>query len=151
MTEQATTTTTTTCRYPGCENAPAPASGQPGRPPEYCEDPGHNRVTAWRERRRLDAEQQGIVTSAADDEQPVTMARVSGAELLREMRAMSDRLAGVAGRLAEAAATVADPTAAEAEMEAMRAGAEKRAVDAEDRTVTEIPWRWSPASRPRSH
>src|ERR1035441_10787590 len=120
MTEQADTTTTT-CRYPGCQHALAPARGQPGRPPEYCEDPGHNRVTAWRERRRLHAEQQGIVTSAADDEQPVTMARVSGAELLREMRAMSDRLAGVAGRLAEAAATGAPPTPAQAE----RAGAEE--------------------------
>src|SRR6266545_3952124 len=92
-------TTATTCRYPGCEQAPARASGQPGRPPEYCEDPAHNRVTAWRERRRLDAEQQGTVTSDAETEQPVTMARVTGAELLRSLRAEADRVAGIAARL----------------------------------------------------
>ena len=33
MTEQ--TTAAVTCKFPGCDNAPEPASG-PGRPPEYC-------------------------------------------------------------------------------------------------------------------
>ena len=36
MTEQ---TSTATCKFPGCENAPEPAAAKPGRPPEYCADP----------------------------------------------------------------------------------------------------------------
>src|ERR1019366_5569702 len=132
-TEQADATTT--CKYPGCENVPARASGQPGRPPEYCEDAGHNRVTAWRERRRLDAEQHGAVTTDAGTEQPVTMARVTGAELLRSLRAEADRVSGIAERLREAIATVGNPTAAEVELEAMRTAAEQRAATAEARAA----------------
>ena len=41
MTEQ---TSTATCKYPGCENPPGPASAEPGRPPQYCTDPAHNAV-----------------------------------------------------------------------------------------------------------
>ena len=34
----------TTCRYPGCEDLSERPSGKPGRPQEYCADPGHDRV-----------------------------------------------------------------------------------------------------------
>ena len=90
MTEQ---TSTATCKYPGCEATPERAAG-PGRPPEYCADPGHNKVTAWRERKRLADAERGVTTTDADTEQPVTMARVPGAEILREMRALADKLTG---------------------------------------------------------
>ena len=53
-----TPTTRPTCKHPGCPEPAAPAAG-PGRPPEYCEGRGHNRVSAWRERRRLAAAQPG--------------------------------------------------------------------------------------------
>jgi len=54
MTEQ---TTAATCKYPGCENTPEAATARAGRRPEYCADPAHNPVTAWRERKRAaDAE-----------------------------------------------------------------------------------------------
>jgi hypothetical protein len=46
-------------------------------------------VSAWRERRRLAAEgsgQEAPAAAAPDTDQPVTMARVTGAELLRQMR-----------------------------------------------------------------
>src|SRR5260221_1157518 len=96
MTEQ--TSTATTCKYPGCEAAPE-RNGGPGRPDEYCADPGHNKVTAWRERRRLADAERGVTTTAADTEQPVTMARISGTEMLRQMRDLAGTLAGVADRL----------------------------------------------------
>jgi colicin import membrane protein len=99
---------TATCRYPGCEESPERPSGKPGRPPEYCAHPGHDRVSAWRERRRLAAEDAGLTTSDADTEQPVTMARVSGAQLVRDASLTADRLAGIADRLYEAVATGLD-------------------------------------------
>jgi colicin import membrane protein len=113
----------TTCRYPGCQNPPKPSSG-PGRAPQYCDDPGHNAMTAYRERKRLTDPEHGTTTTDADTDQPVTMARITGAELLRQMRELAGALAGTADRLTGAVATMADPTAAEAEVEAARAAAE---------------------------
>ena len=127
MTEQ---TGTATCKYPGCQNAPEAATARPGRPPEYCTDPAHNAVSAWRERKRLADAERGVVTSDAEAEQPVTMARVTGAEMLRQARDLAGQLAGVADRLTGAVATLGDPTAAEAEVESARAAAEQRAATA---------------------
>jgi len=119
------------CKHPGCNAPAAPATG-PGRPPEYCGGRGHTKVTAWRERRRLAAAAAG---TTADTDTPVTMARVTGAELLRLLRAEADRVADIAARLLEAVETVTDPTAAEAEVEAVRAAAEQRAATAEARAA----------------
>jgi hypothetical protein len=58
----------------------------------------------------------------ADTDQRVTMARMTGAELLRQMRELIGTLAATADRLTGAVATVADPTAAEAERRAAMAG-----------------------------
>lgn len=129
----------TTYKYPGCPQPPDQAPG-PGRPPGYCADPAHNKVSAWRERRRLAAAETGAVTTAADSGQPVTMARISGAELLRQMRDLGDRLAGIAGQLTSTAATLADPTAAEAEVESARTAAEQRAATAEARAAAAEMW-----------
>jgi colicin import membrane protein len=96
---------------------------------------GSTKVTAWRERRRLAAAQAGTTVSPADTSNPVTMARVTGAELLRMLRAEADRVSGIADRLREAVETVTDPTAAEAEVEAVRAAAEQRAAVAEARAA----------------
>src|SRR5258708_19868512 len=106
MTEQ--TSTATTCKYPSCEAAPE-RTGGPGRPAEYCADPGHNKVTAWRERRRLADIERGVTTTDAETEQPVTMARVTGAEMLRQMRDLAGQLGGVADRLTGTVAPLADP------------------------------------------
>src|SRR6266571_7127246 len=94
MTSQNPATTERACAYPGCTQPAAPPTG-PGRPPEYCEGRGHTKVTAWRERRRLAAAAAGTATSAADTENPVTTARVTGAELLRSLRTEADRVAGI--------------------------------------------------------
>src|SRR5882724_1430828 len=131
--------TGTACKYPGCPQ-PADQAPGPGRPPGYCADPAHNKVSAWRERRRLAAAEAGAVTTAADSEQPVTMARISGAELLRQMGDLGDRLAGIAGQLTSTAATLADPTAAEAEVESARTAAEQRAASAEARAAAAEMW-----------
>src|SRR5260221_10908495 len=116
-------TTTTTCKFPGCENPPEPTPG-PGRPGGFCADPGHNKVTAWRERKRLADAERGVTTTDAETEQPVTMARVTGAEMLRQMRDLAGQLGGVADRLTGTVAALGDPTAAEAEGESARAAAE---------------------------
>jgi chromosome segregation ATPase len=123
-----------TCKHPGCTEPAATASG-PGRPPEYCEGRGHTKVTAWRERRRLAAAAAGITAGPADTDTPVTMARVTGAELLRLLRVEADRVSDIATRLRQAVETVTDPTAAEAEVEAVRAAAEQRAAAAEARAA----------------
>jgi len=130
-----TTTSATarsTCKHPGCAEPAATATG-PGRPPEYCQGRGHTKVTAWRERRRLAAAAVGITAGPADT--PVTMARVTGAELLRLLHAEADRISDIAARLRQAVETVTDPTAAEAEVEAVRAAAEQRAAAAEARAA----------------
>jgi hypothetical protein len=44
------------------------------------------RVSAWRERRRLAAEQADTTISPAEDGSPLTMAKMTGAELLRLLR-----------------------------------------------------------------
>src|SRR5712691_8725956 len=132
MTEQTSPpASTVTCKFPRCENAPETATAKPGRPPEYCADPAHNPVSAWRERKRLADAERGVITSDAEAEQPVTMARVTGAEILRQMRDLAGTLAATAERLTGAVATIGDPTAAEAEVEAARAAAEERAAVAE--------------------
>src|SRR5947209_15466573 len=99
------TTARNACKHPGCDQPAASATG-PGRPPEYCEGRGHTKVTAWRERRRLAAAKAG--TTAADTDRPVSMARLTGAELLRSLRTEADRVAGIASQLREAVETLTD-------------------------------------------
>src|SRR5260370_24421096 len=111
MTEQ---TSAVTCKYPGCE-APPERTGGPGRPAEYCADAGHNKVSAWRERRRLADAERGVTATEAEAEQPVTMARISGAEMLRQMRDLAGRLAGVAHPPTRAGAPPGEPAARQAE------------------------------------
>ena len=133
MSSENTATTSKTCSYPGC-GQPAKPAGETGRPSEYCEDPKHTKVSAWRERKRLQAEQAGAATTA-DTDRPVSHARVTGAELLRSLRGEADRLAGIARQLSDAAETMTDPMAAEAEVEAIRAEAAQRATTAEARAA----------------
>ena len=124
-----------TCKYPGCGQPAAPAAGT-GRPPEYCTGRGHTRVSAWRERRRLAAEQAGTVISPAEYGSPLTTAKMTGAELLRLLRAEADRITALGAGLRDRIDTLTDPTAAEAEVEAVRAAAEQRAAAAEARAAS---------------
>jgi colicin import membrane protein len=129
-----TTIARTTCKYPGCGQPAAPAGGT-GRPPEYCAGRGHTRVSAWRERRRLAVEQAGTTISPAEDGSPLTAAKMTGAELLRSLRAEADRITALGAGLRDRIDTLTDPTAAESEVEAVRAAAEQRAATAEARAA----------------
>ena len=95
----------------------------------------HQRVSAWRERRRLAAEQAGTTISPAEDGSPLTTAKMTGAELLRSLRAEADRITALGAGLRDRIDTLTDPTAAEAEVEAVRAAAEQRAATAEARAA----------------
>ena len=114
-----------TCKFPGCDQAPAPADG-PGRPPAYCINPEHTALKAWRERQRLAAGQTGVTVSDAGAELPVTMARASALEMLREMRTLADRMTDLADQAArdQAAAHAAAERAAAAEARADHARAD---------------------------
>lgn len=128
-----TTVARETCKYPGCGQPAVPASGA-DRPPEYCAGRGHIRVSAWRERRRLAAEQAGTTISPAEDGNPLTTAKMTGTELLRSLRAEADRIAALGTGLRDRIDTLTDP--AEAEVEAVRAAAEARAAAAKQRAAT---------------
>ena len=65
-------------------------------------------MTAWRERKRLADAERGVTTSEAETEQPVTMARVTGAELLRQMRELAGTMTATAERLTASVATIGD-------------------------------------------
>jgi hypothetical protein len=133
MASENTTTTPKTCSYPGCGQPVKPA-GETGRPSEYCDNSKHTKVSAWRERKRQQAEQAGTSTAASTD-LPVSHARVTAPELLRSLRVEADRLAGIVAQLGDAAGTLTDPIAVEAELEAVRADAAQRATTAEARAA----------------
>ncbi len=65
----------------------------------------------------------------ADTDAPVTMAKATGAKLLRQLHTEAARIVGIADRLRDAVETATDPPAAEAE--AVRAVAEQRAAEAD--------------------
>jgi hypothetical protein len=104
------TTARPTCSFPGCDQLAAPAE-KPGRPPEYCAGRGHTRASAWKERRRLNAEKNGTTISAAEE---------------RAQAAEADRDAAVAKARADADKRIAD---AQAERDAAIAKAQTDAAD----------------------
>ena len=139
MTSTTPEATAVRCAYPGCENEPRAAEDGAGAKPKYCGQPDvltgkpHDALTAFRRRQEL--ARAAVTTTDADTEQPVTMARQSGAEFLRQMRDLAGKLADVTGRLTDAAATLGDTGAAEAEIESAQKAAEQRATAAEARAA----------------
>src|SRR5260370_3646722 len=105
------TTARNQCKYPGCDQAAAPATG-PGRPPEYCEGRGHTKVTAWRERPHPAAAQAGTTPRPPHTQNPRTMAPGTRSEPLRSPRPQPHPLAALADRRRDPAPTVAAPTPA---------------------------------------
>ena len=90
MTSTTPEATAVRCAYPGCENEPRAAEDTAGAKPKYCEQPDpvtgkpHSALTAFRRRQELrQAAGAGGTTTDADTEQPVTMARATGADLLQ--------------------------------------------------------------------
>jgi colicin import membrane protein len=114
-------------QVPRLRAAPGPCTGT-GRPPEYCAGRGHTRVAAWRERRRLAAEQTRTTISPAEDANLVTLAKMTGEELLRSLRAEADRAAAEQRAAAEARAAAAERRAARLSSSAPRPAGRDTAV-----------------------
>lgn len=71
------------CRLPGCSRPAEAGDDGPGRPREYCDEPTHNRASAWRARRAGG----GAPDRAIPDDmgRPVTMAAARGSELTSQV------------------------------------------------------------------
>ena len=108
--------TTEMCAFPGCERPVAPAGEGAGRPSRYCEQPGHNAQSAFRERRRRAAagELDGSEAEQGGGERPVSLA---GATL----RSVAARLIGDLERTRDALGVLTDTEQLEAELAAVRA------------------------------
>ncbi len=142
------------CRFPGCERPTEEPSSDIGRLPEYCDNPGHNRASAWRARnpgpRR--AARAGTATAdapavAADLGRPVTMATARAeagmAGLVTQVdrfttafRAEADRMLAQLAALADDVRTAGDPDAAAVQIAAVTADAEARIAEAAARAAT---------------
>jgi len=118
-----------TCRFPGCERPAAPAEEGAGRPPEYCEDPTHNRGAAWRARRATAAVTAG--RAVPDDlDRPVSMARARAGEYAERVAAQVETLTVTLGTVVAELRTLGDPDAAAVQIDAVTAEAEQRVAEA---------------------
>ena len=97
-----------TCRYPGCQRPAMASEGGTGRPPEYCDDPSHNRAAAWRARQRAS---EGV---HAAETRPVDAARQRASEITGQVTGMIEHLGQQLTTLVDELRTVSDPEAVEA-------------------------------------
>ncbi|WP_051973733.1 TniQ family protein [Cryobacterium sp. MLB-32] len=119
------------CRFPGCVRPAVSTDSGSGRPPEYCDNDGHNRAAGWRARRRLAAELSG---NAPDDQRPVDAARQRAGELCDQVAGMAPHLVQQLTAFIEELCIVADPDAAEAQIESVTAEAAAHIAAATART-----------------
>lgn len=118
------------CRFPGCRR-PAMASGAgTGRPPEYCDDPAHNRASAWRARQRTGEDMTGVAES-----RPVDSARQRASEITGQVSGMIEHLGQQLTALVEELRTVGDPGAAEAQIESVASEAAEQVAAANARAT----------------
>ena len=103
-----------TCRFPGCQRPPEAPEASTGRPPEYCDDPTHNRASAWRARQQVN----DAATRAAEA-RPVDLARQRASEITGQVTGMIELLGQQLTVLVEELRTVRDPEAAEAQIESV--------------------------------
>jgi len=125
---------TRTCRFPGCQRPPAPAEEGVGRPPEYCDDPAHNRGAAWRARRAAAA----VTAERAvpdDLDRPVSMARARAGEYAERVAAQVHTLTATLATVVTELRTLGDPDAAAAQIDAVTADAEQRVAEATARAA----------------
>ncbi len=120
-----------TCRFPGCVRAAVSADSGKGRPPEYCDDDGHNRAAGWRARRRLADEPSRNIE---DEKRPVDAARQRAGELSGQITGMLEHLGQQLTALKEELQTVADPDAVEAQIESVTTEAATQVAAATTRT-----------------
>ena len=119
-----------TCRFPGCERPAVAAEAGTGRPPEYCDDEGHNRAAAWRARRRLGTEP---ARGLEEEKRPVDAARQRASEIRGQVAGMVEHLGQQLNTLVEELRTASDPDAAEVEIETVTTEAAERVATASAR------------------
>lgn len=120
------------CRFPDCSQHAAPSESGAGRPPEYCDDPAHNRAAAWR------ARQAQRSSGAADDkgaDRPVDSARQRASEIRSQVSGMIEHLEGQLRVLVEELGTVGDLDAAEAQAESVASDAAEKVASAAARAT----------------
>ena len=122
-----------TCRFPGCVRVVVPVEGVTGRPPEYCDDPGHTRAAAWRARRRAAQETTG--RPVVDEDRPVDAARQRASEIRGQVAGMGEHLVQQLHALVDELRTLSDPDAAEAQIEAVTTEAAERVTAASARAA----------------
>src|SRR5579859_4291370 len=126
------TTAPQQCAYPGCEQPPAAPGSDRGAKPKYCDDPGHNPLSAHRERRRRLAEASGQRAEEIGG-QPVTLGITRAAELVAALEKITKQHADTLTRALTELREVGDVESAEAEVYAARASADQRVANAEAR------------------
>jgi colicin import membrane protein len=125
------------CAYPGCDHPPAAPGSDRGAKPKYCDDPGHNPLSAHRERRRKTAETSGQRTEETGG-QPVTLGITRAAELVLTLEKLTAQHADTLTRAIAELRAAGDIESAEAEVYAARTSADQRIATAEARLAEEI-------------
>lgn len=121
------------CRFPGCPLPAAASESGSGRPPEYCDDPAHNRAAAWRERKRLQR-----LVETRDPEvtaRPVQAAQQRAAEITTQLTQLADRFLDQLPKALEELRTLGDLTAAEAQIATVQSEAQEQIAAASARAV----------------
>lgn len=119
-----------TCRFPGCQRPPEAPEASTGRPPEYCDDPTHNRASAWRAR-----QQTSDAATRAAETRPVDSARQRASEITGQVSGMIEHLGQQLTALVEELRTVGDPEAAEAQIESVSSEAAEQVAAANVRAT----------------
>jgi chromosome segregation ATPase len=130
-------TTSQHCAYPGCVQPPAAPGSDRGAKPKYCDDPGHNPLSAHRERRRREAEVSGQRAEETGG-QPVTLGLTRAAELVHALEKLTAQHADTLIRAITELRAAGDIESAEAEVYAARTSADQRVATAEARVAEEI-------------
>ena len=115
--------TTEICAFAGCERPVVPGPEGAGRPARYCELPGHNAQTAFRERRRRAAAGEGDDGDAERDggDRPVSLAAMSLRALASKLSGDLQRTSADLERTREVIGVLTDTEQLEAELAAVRA------------------------------
>src|SRR5262249_7427653 len=129
-------TTPQHCAYPGCDQPPAAPGSDRGAKPKYCDDPGHNPLSAHRARRRRECEA-SAQRAEEPGGQPVTFALTRASELVRALEKLTTQHAETLTRVVAELRAVGDIESAEAEVYAARTSAEQRVATAEARLAEE--------------
>lgn len=127
------------CHFPGCDRLAVAGSPGVGRPAQYCDDPTHNRGSAWRARKTA-ALLPGTVEVA--DPRPLESARLRASALHGQTAGMIELLQQQLNSLVAELHTLADPDAAEAHIQSVTADAAEKVAAETARATRAEEGRW---------